>query len=84
MNLYAKSRHNGRLNLHRFSPRLRAFSYVPTNCLARKVDFSQTRQIATVLTQCRCLKPFILFCPKTPILIMSCSAEFVSTRREFF
>ena len=34
-----------------FSPRLRTSSYASTNCLVRKVIFSQTRQIATVLTQ---------------------------------
>lgn len=40
----------GRLNLHRFSPRLRTSSYASTNYLAREVIFSQLRQIATVLT----------------------------------
>ena len=32
-----------------FSPKLRTSSYASTNCLERKVIFSQLRQIATVL-----------------------------------
>ena len=48
-----------------FSPRLRTSSHALINCLARKVIFSQLREIATVLRQlrCSCPNPFFLIRP---------------------